>query len=349
MKILRSSLTVLFFTLWSPVVAAAGAQDPGQAAKEFVRQGAAEYTKQHWEAARSAFLKAWELKQHYAIAANLGEVEIKLGLFREAAEHLKFALANLPEDHTDKRADAEASLKECRAHLSAVRVSVSVPGATVKLDGQDVAPDLLADELLLDPGAHTLQASKAGYLVSSREFVATAGESRAIRLDLAPQPPAADLAPAAAPVGNAPADKEDTASHGSPELWVLVGGGAATVVAAGFGTYFSLHESALRSDAKPLQTQIDQAAPSGTNSQCAPSVSMRPAACDMLAKNISERRSARTGATASWIAAGVLGAATVTTYLLWPTRGKESAGKQSHVVIAPWLLGARGGMVQVAF
>src|SRR5450432_3751077 len=82
--------------------AGATASDPTLAAKELVRQGSAEYSKQHWEAARASFQKAWELKRHYAIAANLADVELKLGRYREAAEHLEYALANLPPEHADR-------------------------------------------------------------------------------------------------------------------------------------------------------------------------------------------------------------------------------------------------------
>ena len=150
-------ILLLLFGSHSAIAGSSSQDDATQAAKEFVRQGTAEYTKQHWEAARVSFLKAWELKQHYAIAANLGDVELKLGRYREAAEHLKYTLANLPPERAEKRADAEASLKECRAHLSAVRVSVSVVGAVVKLDGQDVPPGALSDELLLEPGPTSLK------------------------------------------------------------------------------------------------------------------------------------------------------------------------------------------------
>src|SRR5882672_10503221 len=40
--------------------------------------------------ARRLLLEAWELRQSYDVAASLGDTELKLGLFPEAAEHLSF-------------------------------------------------------------------------------------------------------------------------------------------------------------------------------------------------------------------------------------------------------------------
>jgi len=352
MKRALSSLTVLLVALSSPAFAAgANSADPTQAAKEFVRHGTVEYSKQHWDAARADFLKAWELKQHYAIAANLGDVEMKLGLYRDAAEHWKYALANLPAEHAEKRADAEASLKECRSHLSAVRLAVSVAGAAVTLDGHEVPPEALSDELLVEPGPHKLEAQKAGYLVSAHEFTASAGESREVGLDLVPEPPPSDRAAVHPSTGTAPAapTPDEGSAHSSARVWVLVGGGAATVSAAGVGTYFSLHQSSLASDGKQLQTELDQDSPTlaASNSECAPMASMRPAACDKLAQNLSARTSASNAATVSWVAAGALGAATIVTYLLWPAQ--NDAPSQGKVALAPWLVGAKGGSMSVEF
>jgi len=75
---------------------------------------------------------------------------------------------------------------------------------------------------------------------------------------------------------------------------------------------------------------------------------MRPAACDSLAQKNAARESARTDATVSWIAAGVLGAATVATYFLWPT--KEGVAEQhARMSVAPLLVGMRGGAVRIDF
>jgi hypothetical protein len=332
-------------------------QDPGGTAKEFIREGTSQYSRRNWEAARGAFAKAWALKPHYAIAGSLADVEMKLGRYREAADHLKYALANLPTDHPEKRADAESSLKECRAHLSAVRVSVSVVGATVTLDAQELAPNALADELLVDPGPHKIEARKAEYLASSREFTAVAGETREFQLELAQLPASGlDQATASSVITSAPVAPEPDAtrnSHTSPRTWVLVSGSAATVIAAGLGTYFLVRSSSLRTESDGLQAQVAaQGAPerAGTDSQCAADAPMRPTAtCNALYQKNVDHDTAKTDAAIAWIAAGALGAATIATYLLWPVEDDRAATKSARISITPWLLGARGGAVQVSF
>ncbi|MEO7038069.1 MAG: hypothetical protein ABI548_29140 [Polyangiaceae bacterium] len=358
MKIFSVPLALLAIALAAPAAADGGAaQDPSAAAKELVREGTSQYSVRNWEAARAAFAKAWALRPHYAIAGSLADVEMKLGHYRDAADHLKYALANLPADHPEKRADAEASLKECRAHLSAVRVSVNVPGATVSLDAGELAPEVLADDILLDPGAHKIEARKAGYLTSSRDFTASAGEAREIQLDLA-RPPSPALASgstsrASFTPSSAKVSDGDAPAHSSARTWVLIGGGTATVVAAGLGTYFLVRGSSLASDSDRLAAQVtQQGAPerAGTNTECAPDAPMRPtAACEALSRNSADRDTASTNAAISWIAAGALGAATITTYLLWPVEDDVSPAKTARVSVTPWLVGARGGAVQVSF
>lgn len=341
---------LLAFSLSAPAIAAEGVSpDDNRAVKELVKQGTSEYTKQNWEAARVAFAKAWDMKQHYAIAANLGEVELKLKMYRAAAEHLKFAIANVPPEHGEKRKIAEASLVECRAHLSTVRVSVNVLEATVRLDGHEIAYSDQS-ELLIDPGPHKLTAEKAGYLVAARAFSASAGESREVRLDLTPQPPAADapdLNAHAQPQAAPPLRKADEdESHSDGRVWILVGGGAATAIAAGLGTYFTVHGSSLADRTSALQDEIARSSPSDDPNQCA--AAMPPGACAALVHNLDERQSNSNARNAAWVTAGALGVATVVTYLVWPT-GSAQPKNSGRVLVAPMLAGARGGVLQISF
>jgi len=170
-------------------------------------------------------------------------------------------------------------------------------------------------------------------------------------LDLVPQPPARDVS--AAPLPAIGAASADTAPHaaGSRPVWILVGGGAATAIAAGFGTYFLLHGASLADDGDKLRAQVTRETPPalvGTNTECYPTTPMRSSACDGLPQNGEDRATARKDATVAWIAAGALGVATVATYFLWPTNG-EAHGEHARVSIAPWLVGARGGAVRVDF
>jgi hypothetical protein len=357
MRHLQLLALTLVLVLLAPATRAAGPEDSTQGAQELVKQGSAEYAKHHWEAARVAFLRAWELDQHYALAGSLADVELKLGRYRDAAEHLKYALANLPPEHPERRADAEASLKECRTHLGALRVSVSGILVLVKLDDQSLPFQSLRDEILLDPGSHKLVAEQRGYLTESREFSAVAGQSLEFRLDLVPLPVAPDAesersAHGAAREPQAKAPGEHVIAHTPARTWVVVGGSAATVLATGLGTYFTIRYFALKSESETTLAQVEaQSSPAlvAKNSECSPGVPMRSTACDQLARTTDARVTADNVATGSLITAGALGVATLATYLLWPTTQDGTVEKHARMSITPWLTGARGGALQVDF
>src|SRR4051812_13044301 len=66
--------------------------------KELMHTGVAAYRKKDFEAARTAFAKAWKLKPHSDIAAALADVEMKLGRYRDAAGHWDYYLNYHPPD-----------------------------------------------------------------------------------------------------------------------------------------------------------------------------------------------------------------------------------------------------------
>src|ERR1700742_4017684 len=139
-KIRIGTLVVLFGTVLgpSPALGQISSPEPGNAGdrdasstddaaiKELMRTGIGEYRKNHLEAARTAFASAWELRHHTAIAASLADVEMKLGRFRDAAEHWQYYLASSPPD----RAEAEAQLAECSKHVGRIDVTVEPAAAT---------------------------------------------------------------------------------------------------------------------------------------------------------------------------------------------------------------------------
>ncbi len=140
--------------------------------REWMNKGNAEYVQKHWEAARDCYTKAWDIKHHFTIAANLADVEMKMNHYAEAVGYLKYVLANVPEGQADKRKAAEEQLTECRNHLTAVRVAVDVTNATVLVDGRDVGQTPLREDLLLEPGKHVISVTKPGYSNQTQELSA---------------------------------------------------------------------------------------------------------------------------------------------------------------------------------
>src|SRR5262245_21625199 len=90
-------------------------------------EGVAAYRKSKWAAARASFLASWALKKHWQIAGNLGDCELKLGLYRDAAEHLSFFLRTMPQPTEE----AEKLLQQAREKTSRLAIRVDTDGADV--------------------------------------------------------------------------------------------------------------------------------------------------------------------------------------------------------------------------
>ena len=84
-----------------------------------------------WADAEAAYQAAWDLRHTFDIAGNLGECELHVGQPREAAEHLSYALRNLPAGVLPEQSDAlKRMLEEAQAQpIGTLRVAVNVPAA----------------------------------------------------------------------------------------------------------------------------------------------------------------------------------------------------------------------------
>jgi len=220
--------------------------DSAKERRDWMNKGNAEYVQKHWEAARDNYLKAWAIKHHYTIAANIADVEMRLGHYAEAAGYLKYALANVPEALADKRRAAEELLLECRNHLTAVRVAVDVTDATILVDGKDVGQTPLREDLLLEPGKHIISVAKQGYGNQTKELSAE-GSQVQITLTLEKAGPSG-MAPSSA----SPLPPSDTSTSRQPtSAWRIgsyIGFGVAAV-GVGAGTYFLVKSGSTSSEA----------------------------------------------------------------------------------------------------
>ncbi|HLM74225.1 MAG TPA: tetratricopeptide repeat protein, partial [Polyangiaceae bacterium] len=113
--------------------------DPNQRATELYKKGNEFYDKGKFADAETMYRAAFELRQSFEIAGNLGDVEMIQGKPREAAEHLAFALREFPP--SGKPAQKEAlrkRLREAAALIGTVKVTVNMPDAEVVLDGKAI-------------------------------------------------------------------------------------------------------------------------------------------------------------------------------------------------------------------
>jgi tetratricopeptide (TPR) repeat protein len=331
-----------------PDPAASGTSAPDaevdQKVRDLTKAGIAEARKGDLEAARAEFAKAWELKPDTNLAVLLARIEMKLGRFREAAEHWEFYLQNVPPDPTT----AAEKLAECRQQLGSVRVSGDPPGAFVYVDGRELGPTPLANDVWLDPGEHTFMARLDERTSPEQKVTVEKGEVRTLTLVISPpEQPAGSPAPA--PVTEGTPQKDERA--GSPaRTVVLVSGSVLTAGALITGIVYTLKASSLGDQANALRHDAQlEADPDSArnNSYCAPSQSSPPPQCAELAATTDDQKAARNVAIGSYIAAGVLATGTAVTYLLWPEQSRK-AGLQRNFELGP-LAGARGVQLRMKF
>jgi hypothetical protein len=310
-----------------------------QQIRKLMNEGSAAFAKGDLEKAHAALKKAWEIKPLALTAANLGEVEIKLGRYRDAAEHLQSFLQNAPSNVLDKRAGAEQKLAECRKHIASVEVTANVDGAQVTLDGLDIGHTPLLNQLFLDAGIHALKVTHASYQPETRTFTAEAGSDLELRFKLSGEPPVpVEPARTVQKSSVSPATSERTGSH--TRTWVVLGGSAATAISLGIGVALQIRASSLGDDAKFTLAQVDTlstVSQVSSHGECSSRTGAAQDLCNQLHSTIRRQDSAFNLSIDAIVTAGVLGVATVATYLLWPQEtSKPEQKKQARFQVAPW-------------
>jgi hypothetical protein len=336
---LALALCLLTFGLAVPARA-----DSADEFKALMRKGITEYRNGNLEDARQALARAWTLRQENELAATLAEVEMKLGRFRDAAQHWEHYIQTLPPDRTE----AEQRLSECRRRLGSVRVAAEPDGASVFVDGREVGRAPLRSDVWLDPGEHTFESRIDGRVSPMRRLAIGPGDALVITLEVGPGTTSAGVpgsgrkgagAPGGAPAV-APGPEVDRGSGGlSGGAVVLIAGSVLTATATGLGVGFTLKAGGADDDVTRLRQRIATQPGAGDHSYCSPpSGTPLPTECGDLVDKLDERDSSRRIALGSFIAGGVLGVGTVVTYLLWPSRSAADAGSPP-VAVLPFAAG----------
>jgi hypothetical protein len=203
-------------------------------ARELFAKGFKAAEQHRWDQCRAALLAAFAIRPHPQVAGNLAACELKLGLHRDAAEHIAYFLRELkPDAPREKRMYAEAGMREAQAKIEAVQVTVNVNGAEVRLDGKVVGRSPLLDPVFVMPGPHTFDAIADGFPIASASIDAKAAGMRDLALVLKraepPPPPVVVVPPEARPVWPA-------VVTGALAVGGLAVGAGLTVAANGKGT-----------------------------------------------------------------------------------------------------------------
>ncbi len=320
----RSSGCVLAL-LWA---CPAWGEPPSEAinmARKRFQEGVAAIDAGNYEAARVAFQQAYTLKPHPSVLRNLGQAELKVGHYLEAARHLAIFVRDTTFGAPGDRESAQKALAEAEAKIGKLVLEVDVSGANVTVDGETVGRSPLGpDPVYVESGQRIVRIEKEGY--ESYEWAQgfEAGRTTQMRIVLrgaGPRPTQAasvsrlngSLAASTADapvekVGSPPPDVEPRRDSKIPLRTVaLVATGGLTVVSAGVWIGFALQGASLESEADDLKAGLDPVR----------GCTGASAICEEL-RDVSHRRAnANTIAIIGGVATGVSAAAFAGVLLFW--------------------------------
>jgi hypothetical protein len=183
--------TLLFLTL--PHAAPALAGDPpaepkppstaeaedgamSDAAQELFEKGMKGWDARKWDECRTALIDAWAIQKQPQIAAKLGACELKLGLYRDAAEHLDFFLREAPETLPGaQRAEVQVRYLEAEREVARLKITTDPPDAEVIVDGKSIGRGPRTTWLFLDAGPHVIELRAEGWRPRRELFAGFAG------------------------------------------------------------------------------------------------------------------------------------------------------------------------------
>jgi hypothetical protein len=322
---IRCHLPFLFSLVTLPLLpAATAAAQPKPAAsaedttrvRSLYRQGAAAYSAGKYEEARNALREAWSIRQTYDVAAALGQAELELKLYRDAAEHLRFAVNNFAPVESEQSLEAlKRNLKDATARVTEVNIVVNEAGAQVAIDGKTVSVAPLLSSVFVEPGKHVVRATLDEQVVE-QPLEAVAGRQETVKLHLTQPPKASASTNTTAPPG---ASAGDAGSSETPRTVALIVGGTLAVAGIGTAIGFGLASNSAEDDAENAGRRVAGQGCSGSESS---------SDCKSLRTAVDDQRSNGHIANIGYGIAAI-GLATVGVALLWP-RSKRSTRASSQ-------------------
>ena len=309
------------------------ATDPNQRATELYKKGNELYDKGKFADAETMYRAAFELRQSFEIAGNLGDVEMIQGKPREAAEHLALALREFPPSGKPAQKDAlRKRLKDAAGLIGTVKLSVSAPGAEILLDGQAIGKSPIENEVYVDRGEHTLEARLAGHEPAKETITATTGSTHDVSLTLKkvepPKPPPKPVAPV-----------ETGSEAPKKNIIVIIGGAMVSVAAVATGVGLTVAANSASDDAVAIRSALVARKAPFCNGYL-PSDTETAAECRALRETLSDKGSYTNTAVVAYVIGGLAAAGTAV-YAFWPT---PKSRKSTVVRPVPVVTGREGGL-----
>jgi tetratricopeptide (TPR) repeat protein len=296
--------------------------------RDLLVRGTAALSADKPEEARTLLAEAYSIRRSYDVAAALGQAELELGRYRDAAEHLDYCLREFPPSESQKLLSlVQGGLATAKAKVATARISVNPADSELTVDGRSIGSALPAHDVFVEPGSHRIGAHHPNGNATEKLVTFSAGESYAISLELGKLPPAAvALAPPPQPPSPTPTSEEAAtpASGVTTKTILLIGGTTITAALIGVGIVERLRGGDAGDAAQTLKDE--------THGNCTDASTDEK--CLALASELDKRNSANQLAIYSFVGAGVTGAATVALWFLLPEPKKSAAINRQSVALS---------------
>ncbi|HKO51969.1 MAG TPA: PEGA domain-containing protein, partial [Polyangiaceae bacterium] len=172
---------ILAFLCLSSV--AAGAPQDADARRAAYLEGDRAMVAKDWPAAEKIFEKLWVEGPTYDVALSLGQAEFRQNKYREAAEHIEYAITNYPpREKTDTLQRAKQFLNVATKQIGTLHITVEKGGAEVRIDGEPIGTSPLRANTYVDVGSHVVEARLVDHAPTRQEVTVAAGSEQNVEL-----------------------------------------------------------------------------------------------------------------------------------------------------------------------
>ncbi len=181
-----------------------------------------------WDPALVQLQRSFELRPTQVGLFNIGVCLKALHRYQEAIAAFERLLREFATGGSEERRTlASAEIRDMRALLGSVRITVSVRGAEVRIDGTVVGTSPIASPIEVVGGNHVVDARLDGYEQAEQRVAVVAGETATVSLTLTePRVPAHAAEPSegvepqtGAARGGGPAAEPEGPGHGLRPVW----------------------------------------------------------------------------------------------------------------------------------
>ncbi len=326
--------SVLFVTVVCPTAWAADSVSPSQASddanarvRSLFREAFVAYNSHNYQQSRDLLQQAWAIRPTYDVASALAQSEMKLQLYREAANHLQTCLDTFAPSASEQTLEAiKQAFVDAKSHVGALHITTG-DAVSVSIDGQPVGVSPLRSPLFVDPGTHEVVFKQGADSVTKGVYV-DAGADATIdaRVEhvaaLAPATPAPIAKPTPNPSAATVTDDASRREERNRVLIPAIVGGATFAVGVGMAIGFRLAANSNDSHAQDLRARIG---PNG----CAAGMPPNPDCAELMDTAQSKDRD-RNWSTAG-IVLSVMTLAAVPVYWYWPQITKARSAESGRV------------------